>query len=429
VHVALPGNRYICGSGQITLSQWPAGRLEIRSRAYWGARTRVGSFTITVEDPARPRSLGWKKNLRKVSLTKHLDKPILASGRAGNLGRIGNRWARDCSYVQVPRQPALLLEVNRPLTEVRYKLVSSGQARLVLIGPLNKTGRNLPTRCLSYGKLGRLEPGTYAVKVGLFAGYGRRAQPASYTLVLHTPGTKLSPLDPVASIPANLPVEQRVVSRYYPQLSQGFYRSTAMVQALFAVAPKQLFVFAGFDFDRDSATFKPVWDYKNQTYPKKNEPMLLVANRWAATADGTLFEVKRYGYLKASPTAPISLPRQARNPHESLRYALKHAGPEDQRAIRGYEGAVKRNRRCGERIWDSADRHLRALRQRAWSRWRARQIQIIKDRTERRVERACGGKRLLQQKKRLHARLMRNRTKRRTKRLKKLRVRLLGMFP
>lgn len=430
VHIKLPNNRYICGSQKITMNPWPAGRLEIRSRAYWGSRARVGNFTITVEDPARRRNLGWKRNaLKKIALTKHLAKPILVSGTARPVSRISSRRSRYCNNVQVPNQPILLLTVDRPLTNIRYRLKSGGRARVVVIGPLNKSNRNIPTRCPSYQKMGRLEPGTYAIKVGIDAGYGRTAQPATYTLVLHTPNTKLSPLEAVANIPKRLTVRQRIASRFYPQLPKGYYRSTAMLQALYAVAPKHLFVFASFDYDKASATFKPVWDYKNKTYPRKNEPLLLVGNRWATTADGTIFEVKRYSYLKPNPSAPITMPRRARNPHESFRKAVEHSGPKDQRSIRSYNRARKRNRKCGDRIWRSANRRIRIFRQRAWSRWRARQILNIKRRTNRRVDNACGWKRLKRTQKRLHSRLMRTRTKRRTKRLKKIRLRMLRMFP
>lgn len=428
VYVQLPNNRYICGRSKITLSQWPAGRVAIRSYSYWGRRNQVDNFTITIEDPTRPRNLGWKKNLQKITLTKHLDKPILLSGISRNHGSIRARWTRNCNYVKVPAQPVMLLKVDRPLTTIQYRLVSNGKARVVLLGPLNRTNRNIPTRCPGGGSLGRLEPGTYAVKVGYYAAYGHRPKPTAYTLMLRTANTKVSPLTPVANIPTGLAVRERDVTRYYPQLPKGFWRSTAMLQALFAVAPKQLFVYAAFDFDRESAKTIP-WQRAGDTYPRKNEPLLVYANRWVVAADGSTWSVKRYNYLKTSPAGAISLPRKARNTYQKYRKALDNAGPKDRRSIKRYSQAVKRNGRCAERIWNGADRRIRALRMRSWSRWRARQIQNIKDRTSSRVFRACGTKQLRRMKDRLHKRLMRTRSKRRTARLKKIRARLMRIFP
>jgi len=428
VHIALPGNRYICGRGKITMNPWPAGRLEIRSSSYWGSRARVGPFTVAIEDPARPRSLGWKKTLKTVTLSPHLATPILVSGTTQPTGRIRSRRSSYCSNVQVPGQPVLMLKVNRPLTDIQYRVVSNGTARLVILGPLNRTNRNIPTACRSgQGKVGRLEPGTYAVKVGVATGYRGHARATRYTLVLRTPKTKLTPLAPVATIPGGLSVRDRMISRYYPQLPKGYWRSSAMLQSLFAVAPKQLFVFPTFDFDKASAKTIP-WQSKNHVYPRKDEPLLLFANRWVMGADGSVFEVKRYSYLKARPSGAITLPRRPRNAFQRFGKALKNAGREDQRAIRSYRRAVKRESRCVDRVWSSANRRIRALRQRAWSRWRARRIQIIKDRTSSRAFRVCGTKRLRRTKKRLHERLMRTRTKRRKARLKKLRARMTQMF-
>jgi len=429
VHIKLPGNRYICGRGTITMNPWPAGRLELRSARYSGRRNSVGPFTIRIEDPARPRNLGWNKRIKTVALTNHLATPILVGGTARPGAQIPHRGSSYCSNIQAPHQPLMLLKVSRPLTDIQFRLASNGQARLVLMGPLTRTNRNIRTVCKSEkGKLGRLEPGTYAVKVGVTSTTRRRARTTSYTLVLSTPKTKLTPLAPVPNIPRGLPVSERMIDRYYPQLAKDYWRSTATLQRLFEVAPKQLFIFPAFDLDKASAKSIP-WQPKNLAYPRKGEPLLLFANRWVVAADGAVFSVKKYSSLKRQPNGPISLPRKARNNFLRSGKAIAKAARGDQRAIRKYRQAVKRERRCVDRVWRPTNRAVNALRRRAWSRWRVRRIRNLKDRTASRAFRVCGTKRLRRSAKRLHKRLLRTRAKRRTARLKKIRARLSRMFP
>ncbi len=391
----------------------------------FGARDRVGPFTIHVEDLSRPRTMGLKPGTKAIHLAKHLPKPKLFFGKTEVGGQALHRGHRSalCRRLIVPVQPAFLLKIGQPRDDLFYHLKSFGPVVVQVLGPMNKTGRNIPSTCLGRGegKLHKLEPGVYSFKFGAKRGV------VKYSFLFRTAKTKLSPLRPSIHIPTQLPLRQRMVTQHYPQLSKKFLRSTKTLQGLFGSAPKGLYLFPSFNLDKASA--KPIpSQHETVAYPKKNEPLLLFANRWVVATDGSVFEVSRYSYLVTRPDGPISLPRAPRNSELSFSAALRNRGPEDERAIGALNRAARKEERCVERVRAPFHRRVKSLEQRAWSRGRDKRIQALKEQANTKAFRACGTEGLVKKREQLRQRLITTQTKRRAARLKKLRPRLQHLF-
>ncbi len=428
VYIQLPDRKYYCGQRKVTLDSWPAGRLGIYFRRQTMWRNKVGPFTITVEDLSRPRTSTWSARVKTIVLPKKLSKPRIFSGATGDdLQLSRNHRDYSCQNLVVATEPIALLKVDRPRDDLMYALTSSGRVALQIIGPITKSRRGMRERCRvgAHGKIGRLEPGVYALKVGQRA-KKRGVAAVGYTLLFRTEHTRMNPFA-VAAVPAGLPVRARMVSRHYPQLDKDFWRSNERLQRLFASAPKELFVFPTFDLDKASA--KQVGSQtRRPIYPRKNEPMLLFANRWIVGADGATFSVQKYSYLATSPTGPIALPRAPRNLELSSSDAIKQLGAKDQAAYKAHRRRMAAEKRCVDRVWSPTNRTIAALRQRAWSRWRAKRIASLKDRAGSKAFRVCGTARLRRNWAQLQKRLLRTRRARRARRLKALRARLMRLF-
>lgn len=434
IHIRLPNRRYVCNShgyprNTILMNQWPAGRLEVRVGTYHKRyrRTRPLNFTLTLEDLSRPRNLGWNKTLAKLPVTQQMARPIVfTSNTTAAQGKRLWRSFSSCSRHYFRHQPDFLIKAERPIVSLYYNLASHKDVMFLLVGPLTKDGRRIPRRCLYQGhsRINRLEPGVYGVKIGTKRGHTK----VPYTLLIRTRNTQLKPLELVRNVPTQLSLWQRRLYNFYPQIRKGaLYRHRRLAQAVFANAPKQLFVFPAFDFDKASASQLPS-NYKNTEYPKKNEPMLVIGRGWVVGADGSAWRVSRDSYLRLSPDGPVAIPERARNLYQRYSSALANRGPEDARAIKAYERAVKRNSKCIDRVWRPVERRIDRIRSRRPTLWRLRKIRILKDRAEARAYRSCGTKRLGKMKERLHKRMMRTRTARRTALLARLRPRLLKLF-
>lgn len=434
IHIRLPNGRYACNShgyprNTILMDNWPAGRLEVRVGTYHNmySRTRPLGFTLTLEDLSRPRDLNWSKTIPTLSLAPLLVKPIIWTASTQAVAGSRLRYSSSsCSRYHFRHQPDFMIKVDQPITDIHYNLASHKDIMLLLLGPLTADRRNVPQTCMYQGHstFRRLEPGIYGVKIGT------RPNETSipYTMVLRTRNTPLDPLEVVRNIPKRLSTWERNLYHFFPQLKKGqLYGNRALAQAIFAKAPKNLFVFPAFDFDKASASPLPS-DYQHKEYPKKNEPMLVFGRGWVMGADGSAFRVQNTTYLRLRPDGPVAIPRSARNVFQTYGSAFANQGPEDAKAIKAYLNTIKRHRKCVDRVWRPFDRQINSIRSRRLTLWGLRRIRILKNRAESRAYNVCGTGRLAKMKTKLHKRLIETRTRRRNALLAKLRPHLTSLF-
>ena len=152
----------------------------------------------------------------------------------------------------------------------------------------------------------------------------------------------------------------------------------AVGEALFANAPKGLFVFAKHDLDDTLLSLDGgVRDGVAGTFPKKGEPLLQYRydRERVLAADGSTDGLKASDLFAPSPEGPISLPCEARNTEYT--FSLEHT-PTDGRAMlqsdppsrkdpaykpfTTYRGVIKAYDACVLRVWKPVEKKVAALR-------------------------------------------------------------------
>ena len=179
------------------------------------------------------------------------------------------------------------------------------------------------------------------------------------------------------AVPHNLPLAQRSVLRHFVDLtSQDVWTSDTLRQQLFAIAPRQLFVFPKRTLNRSQATLVmrvgpkaglPRRPGYPTLFPNRAEPLLVFENNLYLAVDGSVFElpVKHLTEnLEGSPRLPVA----ARNKGLALRYAIYAARREGTKkehriATQLLQGKARENS-CRKRLWAQTQRKIASLKKR-----------------------------------------------------------------
>ena len=340
-------HKYICddsysGTPSVMLNpEWPAGD-DIKIYV-GGGEDKAYTYQVKVEDETRPVDILWKDKGKQVELAEVPKEPLVYTEKTlkepGTKGRCGDSFFRE--------NPDVVFNLKRPLGDMWIDVRSAKPIDVQLVGPLNESGRNYPTRCGSGDQFnfGRMEAGTYGLRIGTRAS----GEEVLYHMVVRGKDTKMNPVMPPTTFPDDATVEESDITYHFPQLSTSQAQQDANREPLFLATPKQIYVFPKFNMDSSVAQAIGVTGDKTKLeYPKENEPMLLVANGRVMGADGAQFSVNMKD-LQANPGAAIVIPAAPRNNEMSFDAALNMKGPEDAKAIAAYEKVVAAEDACSNR--------------------------------------------------------------------------------
>ena len=348
--VAEFGNKkYICNSsyGNDTPSvmldpEWPAND-EIKVYVGGSSKDKGYTYQVKVEDEARPVDILWKDKGKQVELAEVPKESLVFSEMTvkepGAKGRCGSSYFRET--------PDIVFNLKRPLGDMYIDVRSAKPLDVQLVGPLNESGRNYPTRCGSNDQfsMGRMEAGIYGLRIGTEA----PSAEVLYHVVVRGKDTKMNPLMPPAKFVTEATVQESDVAYHFPQLSTSEAQKDASREPLFLATPKPIFIFPKFNMDSSVAQAIGVTGDKSKLeYPKENEPMLLVANGRVMGADGAQYSVNMKD-MQADPGGAIAIPAAPRNNDMAFDAALNMKGPEDAKAIAVYDKVVAAEDACSNR--------------------------------------------------------------------------------
>lgn len=401
--------KYICkeggeGSGPPTATldpEWPATPIKL---FVGGRKGETYNYELRVEDANRPLDILWKSKVKTQEIAEVPKEPIVitdtTASTAGVKGRCGQSFFRD--------MPDIAFVLKRPLGDMSVEVRSAQPIDVQIVGPLNETGRNIPTNCLNDDRFSwnRMEAGMYGLRIGT---KDSGAQ-VLYHIVVRNKDSARNPTLPPTKFVDAATVDESVVTYHYPQLGEGdLTTSDANREAVFLSAPKPLFVFPKFNMDKSVAEViggGRLSGDKNAPapeYPKENEPLLLLnRNGYVMAADGSLFRVNMKD-LQADPGGAIAIPAAPRNLTLSFDEAVRRKGPEDKKAFDAWEKAGKDVDACDARARSSFEGTFESM---------------------------CSGLQKAEEKKQeaLEKELLKNRTARRTASLAKIKPRLETVF-
>lgn len=429
--------RYVCDSPRsvsqvpkLSMAEWPAGRVQIFA-GYHNDNRRI-AYALEIEDTARPRDLGWGK-VEVVSLAKA---PAKAQRYALAIPALPPtpRDTIGCRGYNFRKTPDLVIAPERPIASLVVEVRSHRDVSLMVTGPIPDDGRDAPAACYddAAATLPRLERGKYAISIGT------KGAPTPATLVVRAADAEADHLALAKVIPENLPIAERVLDAHFPELvGEDVWRIDALRQQVFAIAPRQLFVFPAFDFDADVAKFVPRVDRgialqspmgdDKIVYPRKDEPLLVVDRSHVMAADGSMFQVA-WKDLAPAPSGPIWLPETARNPGLSMEYSFNAKAPEDKARIAKLDKIEATYGKCAENVWAPIEAKTDAIKRGPWSEAREERIAALDRQGRAKEASACGTTRLEQARDQLGKDLMASRTRRRTAGLKVIRKRMSELF-
>jgi hypothetical protein len=406
-------------SPAMVMDEWPAGKSDIflGSPAMQNAK-----FTLQIEDVNRPMEISWAKDtsIPRVKIDALPAKPLVRSialvdsPRNATVGCEG--LFRD--------KPEMILDLSAPIAGLRLAARSPTNLRFLVEGPIAKDARNLPVRCSkafnNEASLGKLEAGSYAIYGGVEKGAG----PTFINYVVSGPNTILEPASAAPTIPDKLPLADRSLLIHFPMLKLEDMTASDDVRALmFQTAPAQLFVFAGRDFDKDSATLVewnkedagPLWPttpVPPVDFPKKNEPLLLLGTGAVLTVDGLVFKVDVKDLVAEKPAA-LAFPKAARDPQVSEGHAFSSKATEDDSTVSSFRKLADKWDTC--RIVASAPikKELEDLKAQPESDAREKKIKAAEAKIDPAVARMCNTAAMEKAKKDGWAKLAKSRTSRR----------------
>ena len=385
--------KYVCDDGEnpvVSLSpEWPAGPIKL---FVGGRKGESYNYELRVEDDKRPIDILWKTKVKTVDIAELPKDPLIITDvtpkATGAKGGCGSSFFRE--------MPDIGFQLKRPLGDMVVEVRSSKPIDVQIVGPLNETGRNMPTFCGSDDRVSwsRMEAGLYGVRVGT----KESGAEVLYHIVVRSKDTTKNPTAVPSKFVDDAAVDESVVTWHYPQLNTyDLETSDANRESIFLSAPKMLFVFPKFNMDKSVAEILGGANLRNAgdknpaplEYPKENEPLLLLNNNgYVMAADGSLFRVNMKD-LQADPSGAISVPAAPRNLAMSYEEAVRRQGPEDKKAYDAMLAADKAADDCDERArasWEGTYKTMCSGFQKAYEQKReALEKQLLKSRTARRT--------------------------------------------
>lgn len=345
----------------VMLDEWPAGDIRI----FVGGRKEgeVYNYELRVEDQKRPLDITWKDKVKATEIPELPKDPIvITQSTPKEAGRKGSR----CGNAYFHEVPDVVFSLKRPLGDMSIEVRSAKGIDVELVGPLNESGRDLPTNCGNDNRIGfsRMEAGIYGLRIGT----DKAGEEALFHVVVRGKDTTRNPTLPPSKFQDAIALEESVVTWHYPQLTaQDMETSEANREAIFLSAPKELFVFPKFNMDKSVAEVlggSGSSRDKNAPapeYPKENEPLLLLQKSGVVmAADGAMFRVNMKD-LQADPGGAVALPAAPRNTWLSFDQALRSKGPEDAKAVAAWEKAEKDVDACESRARNNIEATFESL--------------------------------------------------------------------
>jgi len=363
----LGDRQYVCDEAgyngeapSVMLDEWPAGQLKL---FVGGGKDKTFKYEVRVEDEKRPLDILWKTKVKTVDVAEIPKDPLILSevtatttGMKG--GRCGNGFFRD--------MPDVAFQLKRPLGDVTIEVRSAKPIDVQLVGPLNETGRNIPTSCFNDDRttINRMEAGLYGLRVGTAASGAE----VLYHIVVRGKDTSRNGVLAPAKFAEEATVDESVISWHYPQLtSNDLETSEANRESISLSAPKAVFVFPKFNMDKSVASVMGAASTSSDKgaptpeYPKENEPLLLLdKSGYVMAADGSMYRVNMKD-LGADPGGAVVVPATPRNTALSFDRAVASRGPEDAKAYAAYEKAQKDLQACEGRSRVSVEGTFQSL--------------------------------------------------------------------
>lgn len=355
----LGDRKYICKEGgygggvpSVMLDpEWPSTPIKL---FVGGRKGETYNYELRVEDEKRPIDILWKSKVKTQELAEVPKEPIVITdttpSTAGVKGRCGQSYYRDT--------PDIAFVLKRPLGDMSVEVRSAQPIDVQFVGPLNDTGRNIPTSCMSDDRMSwnRMEAGMYGLRIGT-------KEPGAqvlYHIVVKNKDSVRNPTLPPSKFVDAATVDESVITWHYPQLTESdLTASDANRESIFLSAPKALFVFPKFNMDKSVADIIGGGGQSKDKnapapeYPKENEPLLLInRNGHVMAADGVMFRVNMKD-LQADPGGAVVIPSAPRNLTMSFDEALRRRGPEDKKAYDAWDKAGKDVDACDARVRSS----------------------------------------------------------------------------
>ncbi|HEU0033455.1 MAG TPA: hypothetical protein VFQ53_22640 [Kofleriaceae bacterium] len=352
---------------------WQPGRYDIYPVSRY-AKSASPTFEIEISDPTKP--VPWSESLKKITIAQKLATPMFVEvttrpDRRKLRADVGG-WG--CEKAAFAVEPDLALVLERPIPGLIVRPLPT-TTPVVLRRELRDakrpdrgcphheqrtiTSNYTPSYSADYEiHFDQDDEGTYGISVGT----ADPARPTTVTLMIYDKDTKLEPLAPHTFGGDALALERRWLGLYFPQLDlrepdgDRDYAHAELAAKLFAIAPKQTFVYAKLDMDKDLA------QGSSDAFPKKNEPLLLVglnsSQAEVLAADGLRWWVKPQ-HLVLEPDGPAALPTAPRSLGKlDIGRVIALLPPSAKPLVTAHEKRLAAWDKCTERAWAPYGRQL-----------------------------------------------------------------------
>lgn len=347
----------------VMLDEWPGSEITI---FVGGRQDETYNYELRVEDEKRPVDILWKDKVTATEIAELPKDPlILTQTTPTTAGRQGSR----CGKGYFREVPDVVFSLKRPLGDMSIEVKSAKAIDVEIVGPLNDTGRNLPTQCGTDDnrlRFNRMEAGLYGLRIGT----DKSGDEALYHVVVRSKDTTRNPTQPPSKFADKIALDESVVVWHYPQLTvEDLETSDANREAIFLSAPKELFVFPKFNLDKSVAQIIGDGGSSREKgapapeYPKESEPLLLLSSRNGGVvmaADGTMYRVNMKD-LQADPNGAVTVSGTPRNTYMSFDQAVRAKGPEDEKAYAAWQKAEKDVKTCSDRARNNVEATFESL--------------------------------------------------------------------
>jgi hypothetical protein len=249
-------------------------------------------------------------------------------------------WSGGQPYFVFPDEASLEIDFARPTGDVviEYASVESTEVAHHVTYANGRTScfpleddspRNFGTGRMATDPV--IPDGPVLVRVGFIE---KKPRPR-VTVVIRERKTPIDALAVMGDIPNEIPLAERYTNRWVPLMTLTWNHAEDL-SLLFEKLPRSLWVYARYDFDKD--VVKPTWlggmsgpteeDLLAVKYPKKNEPLLLVAEQTGTaviSADGNRYRLKSRSAVVDAPDGEPVFPAKARNVTLDLDEGSEHA--------------------------------------------------------------------------------------------------------